>query len=150
MPTYAFRCGSCRTETDLTFDIGTAPRLVTCETERCGGTMQLLIGHGVQIAPSALESKGAAVRHILTKDDALESDMPAYKRMRQRGIQPRQIDGARFVENEVNDNFDVTYKQRLEIVKEKHGISEPWESTRERAREGMEAAQEAGWAPVNA
>jgi hypothetical protein len=35
-------------------------------------------------------------------------------------------------------------------VKEKHGIKEPWDSTRERAREAMEQAQESGWSPVNA
>lgn len=148
MTTYEYRCGSCRDETDRDFPMGDAPRLVRCESASCGGTMQQVIGRGVQIAVSALENKGAAVRHILTKDDQLDADMPAYKRMRQRGIQPKQIDGARFVENEVNDTFDVTYRPRLEAVKEKHGIKEPWESTRERAREGLEAAKESGWSPV--
>lgn len=110
--------------------------------------MQLVIGAGVNIAPSALEGKGAQVRHINTKDERLDADMPAYKRMRQRGLQPRQVDGARLVENEVQDNFDITHRHRLEVVKAKNEIKEPWESTKQRAQEGMQAAKEGGWSPV--
>lgn len=138
MSTYVFRCPSCHDEQDYDFDMGTAPRLLRCEEPACGGTMQQVIGAGVNIAPSALESKGAGVREIRTKDEALDADLPAYKRMRMRGIQPQKIDGARLIENEIGDNFDVEYKERLI----KAAPDEPYESTKQRVREGLQEARE--------
>jgi putative FmdB family regulatory protein len=136
MPTYEYRCGSCLDEQDFEFDMGTAPRLVPCD--ECGGRMQQVIGAGVNIAPSALESKGAGVRALESKDDALGADLTAYKRMRLRGLQPQKIDGAHLIENEMGDNFDVTYKDRLT----KAAPDEPYESTKQRVREGMQEIRE--------
>lgn len=134
MPRYEFACGSCKDRTERDFPIGTAPRLVVCEP--CGGAALLVIGAGVQIAPSALEGKGANVREIKSKDRALDGDMGAYKRMRKRGLQPERIDGAAHVENTVADGFDIKYKERLSKV----APDEKWESVRARAIEGLEAA----------
>lgn len=136
MASYLFRCSSCADEHDYDFDQGTAPRLVKCD--ECGGMMQLVIGAGVQIAPSALEGKGAGVRHILDKDSALDADLSSYKRMRDRGLQPQKIDGAHKVENEVGDQFDVTMKDRLVRA----APTEPYESTKQRVREGLQEAKE--------
>jgi predicted nucleic acid-binding Zn ribbon protein len=138
MPLYLFRCSSCLDETEFEFPIGTARRLMGCN--ECGGRAQLVIGAGVQIAPSALEGKGAAVRASNGKDRELDKDMGSYKRMRGRGLQPSQIDGASKLENEVNDGFDIAYKQRLQAVKKKHGMHEPWQATKERVQEGMQEA----------
>lgn len=137
LPEYMFRCGSCRTEVDLTWPIGEAPRLVVCDD--CGGAALLVIGAGVQIAPSALEGKGANVRQIKSKDRALDGDMNAYKRMRKQGLQPEKIDGAASVENNVADGFDITWKERLSKV----APDEKWESVRRRAQEGLDEAASA-------
>ncbi len=133
---YQFRCGSCLDEQDFEFDMGTAPRLVPCD--ECGGRMQQVIGAGVNIAPSALESKGAGVRDLASKDGALSADLTAYKRMRNRGLQPQKIDGARTLENEVGDNFDIEYKDRLVRA----APDEPYDSTKQRVREGMQEIRE--------
>lgn len=133
MPAYVHRCGSCKTETDSVYPIGTAPRLRICTD--CGGAAQLVIGAGVQIAPSALEGKGAEVRSINGKDATLRKDLDSYKRMRDLGLQPERIDGASKLEDKVGDNFDVTWKGRLEHLAPK----EPWGSIKQRAQEGMEA-----------
>jgi len=139
MAQYVFRCGSCDAERDLDYPIGEQPRLVRCPVLKCGGTAQQVIGAGVQIAPSALETKGAAVRKTNEKDRALSADMTSYKRMRGRGLQPEHIDGASKVENECADSFDLTYKARLQGALKKAGVNEPWESTKARVQEGMES-----------
>lgn len=133
MSSYDFRCGSCKDVTERDYPIGTAPRLVGCK--ECGGRAQLVIGAGVQIAPSALEGKGAEVRRINGKDAVLRKDLDSYKRMRGHGLQPERIDGAAKLENEVGDSFDLTWKGRLEHL----APTEPWESIKQRAQEGMEA-----------
>lgn len=135
MSSYDYRCFSCKDETERDYPIGTAPRLLGCE--ECGGRSQLVIGAGVQIAPSALEGKGAKVRQLNGKDRALRADMDSYKRMRYRGLQPERIDGASKIENEVNDSFDIVYKDRLTKV----APTEPWDSIKQRAQEGLEAVK---------
>lgn len=137
MPQYSFRCGSCKDEQDHDYLIGTAPRIGGCQL--CGGVTQLVIGAGVQIAPSALESKGAQVRTTNSKDKKLVKDRDAYQRMRQRGIQPDHVDGSARLEDKVGDTFDCTYGTRFAKLSK-----DPWPVTKRRIQEGMAAAQEAG------
>lgn len=140
MTTYLYRCASCGTEVDRDYPIGTAARTGRCPVSACGGTTRQVIGVGVNIAPSALENKGAQVRHINGKDRLLDADMTAYKRMRNRGLKPDRIDGSSQLEERVDDNVDITYKERLTKLAPK----EPWSSTRERVLEGMALAKEVG------
>jgi hypothetical protein len=136
---YTFRCMSCDAERDLDYPMGEQPRLVRCPVTKCGGTAQQVIGAGVQIAPSALEAKGAEVRKSNRKERALAADMGSYKRMRRRGLQPERIDGASKIEDEVHDSFDVAYKSRLQGALKKAGVTEPWETTKTRVQEGLES-----------
>ncbi len=96
----------------------------------CGGVMRLRIGVGVHVAPSALENKGATARAGNARDSQWDKDMPAYKRMRNAGMQPRNIDGSAALENEVGSQFDVQYKPLLD-----QGVP------RERIREAQEQIQ---------
>jgi hypothetical protein len=128
MSTYVFRCGSCRDEVDYEFSMGKAPRILVCDD--CGGIAQLVIGAGVQIGPLTAEAR--------TEQQKYDRDADAYKRMRDRGLQPDHIAGSHKMENEVGDQFDVTYKHRLQPAAPK----EPWQSIRERVRDGMEAAKQ--------
>lgn len=145
MPSYEYRCGSCRNAYDHVFTIGEAPRILVCDD--CGGITQLVIGAGVQIAPSALEGKGAKVRDALSKDATLDRDLDAYKRMRHRGLQPESINGSSRQENEVGDNFDLTLGARLKKGLKRFGAKESYETTKRRVREGQQAAAESGWDP---
>lgn len=93
--------------------------------------MRLRIGVGVNISATALETKGGDVRAVDEREDRWHKDMPAYKRMRHRGMQPPQIDGSASLEEKVGDQFDVNY----------HGLYEQG-VTRERVQEGAEQAAE--------
>ncbi len=100
--------------------------------------MRLRIGAGVNIAPSALETKGGQVRAINAKEGRWDKDMPAYQRMRWRGMQPKGIDGAADLEDRVGDQFDVKYDRMISAVPEGGAR----ESFRRRVAEGEEQAKE--------
>src|SRR5882724_10572789 len=112
MPSYEYRCTKCRTEQDVPFEIGEAPRTQPCP--RCGQTAHLVIGAGVQIAPSALETKGQNARDLVATEKRWDQDMPAYKRMRNRGLQPRGIDGAALLEDKVDDQRGIDYEKLID------------------------------------
>ena len=128
MPAYSYECPDCHNIIDRITPIGEASRTTDCV---CGGHANIRIGIGVQVAPSALENKGESVREINSRERHWNVDMPAYKRMRNKGMQPNHIDGSAVLENQVGSQFDVQYKRLLD-----QGI------TRERIRESEEQARE--------
>lgn len=103
MPNYVYRC-SCG-DFERYHPIGNAPRVEPCE--ECGRPAMIVLGAGVHVAPSALENKGQAVRDTNAREKRWDKDMPAYRRMRHRGMQPRQIDGAARTEDNVDDQIDI-------------------------------------------
>lgn len=142
MASYDFKCGSCTDVKERSFPIGEAPRIHACEF--CGGIAQLVIGAQVQIAPSALETKGAAVRHTNLADKRLDSDRTAYKRMRDRGLQPKTVGGSSRLENEVGDNVDIEWQEKIQPLAPK----EPWKVTKERVQEGIQLSNESTVSPA--
>lgn len=133
MPEYEYRCECGRSDT-REFPIGTARRLVACV---CGKKLALVIGAGVNIAPSALEVKGAQARMTTEMEARWGVDMPAYKRMRHRGIQPKQIDGSAALENTVNDQLDVDMKHLTPPGMTRQGMRDAMVEGKEKAEEIM-------------
>ena len=129
MPLYAYRCETCDTQREELHPMGEAPRFSACHA--CGFGTVLIIGAGVHIAPSALEGKGEAVRASNATEARWQQDMPAYKRMRNKGMQPKGVDGAARLEDKVGDQADIVYRKMLD-----QGVS------RERIMEGQEEAHE--------
>lgn len=129
MPAYVFSCTACGGSAEHQFPIGTARRVMACTS--CGALARLVIGAGVNIAPSALETKGADVRAIDDKEAGWHKDMPAYYRMRHRGMQPKGIDGSAALEDKANDQMDVDFH---------HLYSK--DVTRERVIDAQEQAKE--------
>src|SRR5689334_9034185 len=128
MPSYEYRCRDCLHSDGYEFSIGQAPRHLPC---RCGKTADLVIGAGVQIAPSALETKGAAARQAGEREKRWNADTDAYRRMRHKGMQPKGVDGAAALEDKVGDQIDVDYHKFYD-----QGL------TRERVLESNEQAKE--------
>lgn len=105
MPMYEFACDSCSAVAEKSFPIGTAQRITTCE--ECGGIARLKIGAGVNISAHAFEHKGGRVREADALEGRWGKDMPAYKRMRDKGMQPPAVDGAAKLEERANDQTDI-------------------------------------------
>ena len=61
----------------------------------------------ISIASSATPSRRGAVRDINAKEKRWDSDIPAYRRLRADGVQPRQVDGARELELNANEVHEV-------------------------------------------
>ena len=53
---------------------------------------------GVQIGPNSTTTRGESVSHINQREKNWQKDMPAYKRLRAEGLQPKTIDGCHDVE----------------------------------------------------
>lgn len=135
MPEYVFECGHCGERHEETFPIGTAPSATGCD---CGKTAVLVIGAGVNIAPSALEARGAQARMTNEMEARWQKDMPAYKRMRNRGMQPKQIDGSADLENTVNDQLDIDMKDLTPPGMTRQGMRDAMVEGKEKADEIMQ------------
>lgn len=135
MALYVYLCGSCQAELDKRVPIGTALRMTRCQ--HCGGTMRLRIGTGVHVSASALETKGGAVREVDEREGRWHKDMPAYKRMRHRGLQPEKIDGCAALEDKVDDQFDVTHQPLYEAGVSRSRMVEAAEQAQQIAAEGV-------------
>ena len=131
MPDYTYRCGSCESEEDFSFPMASRPKLLACDT--CGGRMQQVIGAGVQIGPLTAEAR--------TTQQQYDRDHQAYRRLRDNGLQPDHVKGSYQLEGSVEDQFDVTYKERFGKPAEAV-LGEPWKATKQRIREGLEAVAE--------
>lgn len=106
MAAYIYRCAECGTEDTQEFPIGTARRQASCV---CGNTMRLVIGAGVQVAPP-----NAATEAANATEARWNKDMPAYYRMRKKGLQPSSVDGAAALEDKVGSQMDIAYHKLYE------------------------------------
>ena len=57
--------------------------------------------------PGGTRAGQARVDQINATEDGWDRDMPAYKRLRREGLQPRSIDGSRELEAKANDRLEV-------------------------------------------
>lgn len=65
------------------------------------------------IAADALPNKLHGVRAANAQDARWDEDMPAYKRLRKEGLQPKSVDGSRDVERNATDALEVTMGRPL-------------------------------------
>lgn len=70
----------------------------------------------INIAPSATPSRagGAHAAAINATERNWDKDMPAYKRLRHTGVQPRSIDGAAQLEARASESFEITSGQLMD------------------------------------
>lgn len=85
----------------------------------------------VMVAPSATPTRHPQAVDVNATEAAWHRDMPAYRRLRKDGLQPRQIDGSADLEAKASDPLEVTmghvFGSKAEL---------------ESAREGMAVARE--------
>lgn len=73
------------------------------DVEGCFGCKVL----GVRMGANTTTSRGARVEEINQRERGWNRDMPAYKRLRKQGLQPRQIDGAAVLEKHANERWQI-------------------------------------------
>lgn len=61
----------------------------------------------IRMGANSTTSKGAAVSEVNDRAKRWDKDMPAYKRLRQQGFQPRSIDGSAEVERKAVHDWQV-------------------------------------------
>lgn len=98
-------------------------------TEGCYGCHLL----SINIGAAALPTRKAEVRRTEEKERLLSKDLPAYKRLRDDGLQPRNIDGSADLEGKVTSQFDIDLghvvpRQQRERVKEGFAMAAEMES----------------------
>ena len=62
---------------------------------------------GVRMGVNTTTSRGARVAEINTTERNWNKDIPAYKRLRANGLQPKKIDGAAEVEKKAQESWQV-------------------------------------------
>jgi hypothetical protein len=62
---------------------------------------------GVRMGVNTTTSRGSKVAEINTTERNWNKDMPAYKRLRADGLQPKKIDGAANVEKRAQEGWQV-------------------------------------------
>jgi hypothetical protein len=80
-----------------------------CIGEGCQTCKYLSVGLGVGTMPTRHPSSAVTE----AREKRWEKDMPAYKRMRQQGLQPKTIDGAAHIEAKAETRFEVESGQVL-------------------------------------
>ena len=62
---------------------------------------------GVRMGMNTTTTRGQEVAKINTTEKGWQKDMPAYKRLRQNGLQPKSIDGAAEIEKKAKHEWQV-------------------------------------------
>lgn len=62
---------------------------------------------GVRMGTNTTTSRGARVAEVNQTERNWNKDMPAYKRLRANGLQPKRIDGAAEVEKKAQESWQV-------------------------------------------
>lgn len=62
---------------------------------------------GVRMGANTTTTRGQQVAEVNNRAKSWEKDMPAYKRLRKQGYQPRTIDGAADVERKAKHDWQV-------------------------------------------
>jgi putative FmdB family regulatory protein len=115
MPTYAFRCEKGH-EFEQWRSIH-AEALTNCPDDGCEVTPIL----------GPVRSIGEQTREVNAVERQWDRDMPAYKRLRDSGIQPRGIDGADRLEATATNEFEFRYGDQARGLSDeriKEGIAE--------------------------
>lgn len=72
---------------------------------------------GVSFGANESTTRGAVVKAINQREKGWNRDMPAYKRLRQQGLQPRQIDGSAVLESSATEKWQIEGAPIAEAVK---------------------------------
>jgi len=62
---------------------------------------------GVSFGANESTTRGAQVKAINQREKGWNRDMPAYKRLREQGLQPRLIDGAAVLESSATEKWQI-------------------------------------------
>lgn len=62
---------------------------------------------GIRMGTNSTTSRGARVAEVNQTERNWNKDMPAYKRLREEGLQPKRIDGAAEVEKRAKEKWQV-------------------------------------------
>jgi hypothetical protein len=62
---------------------------------------------GVAFGSNSTTTRGSEVSKINNRDKQWNADMPAYKRLRQQGLQPRSVDGASILEKHATERWQI-------------------------------------------
>jgi hypothetical protein len=62
---------------------------------------------GIRFGVNESTTRGLQVAKVNDREKGWNKDMPAYKRLRQQGLQPRQIDGAAALESRATEKWQI-------------------------------------------
>lgn len=109
MPTYRYQCIHCMGEIEVWQSMQDDP-LTT--HEYCGGTLQKIYR---QVRTLGIGTHGQHYKDTEAMEARWSTDMPAYKRFRDRGYQPPQIDGCDRLEATAQNSIEINTGGRVKV-----------------------------------
>ena len=61
----------------------------------------------IQVGANSTTTRGAAVEATNSREKRWNKDMPAYKRLRKQGLQPKKIEGASLLEKHATERWQI-------------------------------------------
>jgi hypothetical protein len=107
---YTYRCPECG-DVDADFAPGRAAKSI----EHCGRRALRVLGNAsISIYATPNKAGFARVQDVDQTEQRKSRDLPAYKRMRKQGLQPKSTRGAAQLEDKVGDQFSIDYDRALQ------------------------------------
>ncbi len=114
MPTYLYECKKGHRD-----EVWRSIHTEDLKVYECGcGAKSHLVFTSPAIAADALPNKLHGVRSVDAMESRWDKDMPAYKRLREQGYQPRGVDGAAMAESQANHPLEIEMGRPLGKDKE--------------------------------
>lgn len=101
MPTYRYQCQRCMGELEIWQSMQDDALTIH---DHCGGSLLKIYR---QVRTLGIGTHGERYKEVEAREARWAADMPAYKRFRDRGYQPPQIDGC--------DKLEATAKNAIEV-----------------------------------
>lgn len=92
---------------------------------------------GCQVLGVQINTSSAGAAEVNERERGWDRDMPAYKRLRKNGLQPKGIDGCAELETRAHDKVEIEMGHLFD------------KSQTSRVKEGMAVAKELGWSPTS-
>lgn len=138
MPTYHVLCEGCQTDFEYWQSIKEPFRELhrdAAEDSDCDGTLVRIID---RVRTYAVGERGAETAATDAREKQLSKDRDAYKRFRDKGMQPMQMRGADELEARAANRYEVETRGLVSIPD--HEVS--------RVEEQLAEARDSGWSPV--
>ena len=114
MPTYRYQCAKCAGEFEIWQSI--KDEAMTAHPD-CGGSVKKVY---LTLMTNGIGTHGEQYQEVEAREARWHKDMPAYKRFRQKGYQPPQIDGCDRLEAVAENSIAINTGNKIKVDEDRY------------------------------